>query len=205
LKEQRREPRPAGREGDIGGDVTAQLSEPWKEGIARLVRRWPFAGLMALGVRLVVPRQRMGVALVTFNAGGDVLLLRHVFHTGSAWGLPGGWLARHEAPDDGLRRELREELNLDAVLGPPLLISREGPPHHLVAVYLGWLRPGPIRFNAEILESRWFDVDNLPASLWPLSYRAIAAGQEAARLYPRPDAVERSPAAASYLSEAQPA
>ena len=47
----------------------------WKESVARLVRRQPFRGMMAWGVRAVVPRQRVGVALVAFNADEEVFLL----------------------------------------------------------------------------------------------------------------------------------
>jgi ADP-ribose pyrophosphatase YjhB (NUDIX family) len=184
------------------GYVTVQLSNTWKEGISRLVRRQPFNGLMALGVRLVVPRQRVGVALVTFNADEEVLLLRHVFHTSTAWGLPGGWLARHEAPDDGLRRELREELSLEVVVGPLIHLSHEGPPSHLVAAYLGWLRPGAMLLNAEIIESRWFSVDRLPAPLWPFARRVIVAGLALARQLPRPPASDWLSAARAH-SEAQ--
>ncbi len=153
-----------------------QWNATWKEGIARLARRQPFSGLMAWGVRLAVPRQRIGVALVSFNGEGEVLLLRHVFHPTYPWGLPGGWLGRDEAPADGLRRELREELGRDSELGPPVLISHEGPPPHIVMAYLGHLRPGETRLNNEILEARWFAPDNLPRPSLPFTEHAVAAG-----------------------------
>lgn len=153
-----------------------QLTDTWKEGIARLVRHSPFDRLMAWGVRLTVPRQRVGVALVTFNANEEVLLLRHVFHTANPWGLPGGWLARNEAPGDGLTRELREELGLGVVLDGPIHVSHEKAPAHIILAYLGRLQPGPMRLNAEIIEARWFGLDRLPRPLWPFTERAIAAG-----------------------------
>lgn len=148
----------------------------YKEEIARLVRRPPFNLLLTLGVRLFVPRQRVGVALVTFNADEEILLLRHVFHTQNPWGLPGGWLARNEAPDDGLRREIREELGLGVTLESPILLAHESYPPHLVVAYAGQLDAGPLRLNGEILEARWFGLDNLPHPLWPFAERAIAAG-----------------------------
>lgn len=137
---------------------------------------------MAWGVGLVVPRQRLGVALVTFNANEEILLLRHVFHVTNPWGLPGGWLGRNEAPADGLARELREELGLGVSVGPPVHTAQEGPPSHIVMAYLGWLRPGQIRLNAEIIEARWFSVDNLPQPLWPFTEKAISAGLAHSRL-----------------------
>lgn len=158
-----------------------QWNATWKEGIARLARRQPFSGFMVWGVRLTVPRQRIGVALVTFNAEGEVLLLRHVFHTRYPWGLPGGWLGRDEAPADGLRRELREELGRDSELGPPALISHEGPPPHIVMAFLGHLQPGEMRLNNEILEARWFSPDSLPRPSLPFTERAVGAGLALAR------------------------
>lgn len=172
-----------------------QWNATWKEGIARLARRQPFSGFVAWGVRLIVPRQRIGVALVTFNAEGEVLLLRHVFHPTYPWGLPGGWLGRDEAPADGLRRELREELGRESELGPPALISHEGPPPHIVMAYLGRLRPGEMRLNNEILEAQWFAPGNLPRPSLPFTERAVAAGL----------ALARGEAVAALAWEGQPA
>jgi ADP-ribose pyrophosphatase YjhB (NUDIX family) len=141
-----------------------------------MARRWPFSDLMAWGIRLVVPRQRVGVALVAFNAQEEVLLLRHVFHTATPWGLPGGWLGRNEAPVDCLARELREEIDRPVVIGPPIHVAHETRPPHLILAYLGWIQPGVMRFNAEILEGRWFAPERLPHPLWPFTERAIAVG-----------------------------
>jgi ADP-ribose pyrophosphatase YjhB (NUDIX family) len=137
---------------------------------------------MALGIRLVVPRQRIGVALVAFNSSEEVLLLRHVFHVGPVWGLPGGWLGRNEAPVNGLARELREETGRQAVIGPPIHVAYETRPPHLILAYLGWLQPGSMRFNAEIVEARWFATDELPRPLWPFTEKVIALGLDLQRM-----------------------
>ncbi|HRN69284.1 MAG TPA: NUDIX hydrolase [Promineifilum sp.] len=162
--------------------MNIQLTDTWKEGLARLIRRRPFKGLLAWGVRLIVPRQRVGVALVTFNENEEVLLLRHVFHTASSWGLPGGWLNRNESPQDGLVRELGEETGRELIIGPPIQAAHEGPPSHIVMAYLGWLQPGPMRLNSEIIEARWFDLDRLPQPLWSFTESAISAGLSLKRL-----------------------
>lgn len=179
--------------------MNVQLTDAWKEGIARLVRRPPLNGVLAWGVRLAVPRQRVGVALVTFNGEEEILLLRHVFHTANPWGLPGGWLGRNEAPADGLSRELREELGRDVLLGPPVHTAHESSPPHIVMAYLGWLRPGTMRLNAEIIEARWFGLDRLPRPLWPFTEKAIVAGLALSRAVPFPAIPSPSPVAAAEV------
>ena len=160
----------------------------WKESVARLVRRPPFRVMLAWGVRAAVPRQRVGVALVAFNANEEVLLLRHVFHTAIPWGLPGGWLARDEAPARGVARELREETGLTAVIGPAVCVAHEPFPAHIALAYLGWVAPGPMALNAEVLEGRWFAADELPQPLSPFAERAIAAARSLYRQLPQPAA-----------------
>ena len=158
----------------------------WKESVARLVRRQPFRGMMVWGVRAAVPRQRVGVALVAFNADEEVFLLRHVFHTAIPWGLPGGWLARDEAPACGVARELREETGLSAVIGPAVCVAHEPYPAHIALAYLGWIAPGTMALNAEVLEGRWFAANELPRPLSPFAQQAIAAARPLFRQLPQP-------------------
>ena len=48
-----------------------------------------------------------------FDDQGRILLLEHVFRPDSGWGIPGGFLGRNEQPEEGLRRELREEIGIE--------------------------------------------------------------------------------------------
>lgn len=164
------------------------MVDTWKENVAHLVRRQPFRGMMAWGVRMAVPRQRVGVALVAFNTNEELFLLRHVFHTATPWGLPGGWLARDEAPTRGIARELREETGLTAVIGPVVCVAHESLPPHIALAYLGWITPGPLSLNAEVLEGRWFAADALPRPLSPFVQQAIAAARPLFRQMPHPAA-----------------
>src|SRR5882724_7616647 len=50
---------------------------------------------------------------VVVDENGQVLLLNHVFRTGSGWGIPGGLIDAYEQREDALRRELREEVGLE--------------------------------------------------------------------------------------------
>jgi ADP-ribose pyrophosphatase YjhB (NUDIX family) len=143
--------------------------------MAALVRLTPVRRLMGLGVRLIVPRHRVGVVGVPLRADGKVLVLRHVFHPVAPWGLPGGWLGRREEPAAAVARELQEETGLPCVVGPLLLVEREGLPPHLTMVYRVTPGQGPLKLSGEILEARWCATDALPEPYYLITARAIAA------------------------------
>jgi 8-oxo-dGTP diphosphatase len=153
------------------------LPVAWKHKMARMMRLPGLPYLMSWGVRLTVPRQRLGVSLVALDDNGRVLLLRHVFHHPLPWGLPGGWLARNEAPEVGVLRELREETGLTADLGPIVHLAYLSHPPHLGIAFVGRLRPGSFTLNSEIIEAAWFPLEKLPP-LFPFAIEAIKlAGQ----------------------------
>lgn len=129
-------------------------------------------------VHLIVPKQRIGVGLVVFNEDDQVLLLKHVYHPNAPWGLPGGWLARHESPEQCALRELREETGLTAVIGPPIQTSYESNgPHHIGISYLGWDNGGTLQLSHEILEAQWVAMDTLP-QMFPFTHHAIEKGYQ---------------------------
>ena len=146
-----------------------------KEMAARLIRRPFLRRLMVLGLYVIVPRHRAGVAVVVLDRDGRVLMLRHVFHPLAPWELPGGWLGRSESPAEGALRELREETGLTAVLGPVVHTTNEGVPRHLGISYVAWANPGPFRLSGEILEAGWFTPDNLPQPMYGFVYDSIQA------------------------------
>lgn len=151
----------------------------WKMKAAKWIRNPLIGWLMGLAVRLAVPRQRVGVALIALNEANEVFMLRHVFHPHFEWGLPGGWLKKNEAPEAGVLRELREETGLTAVLGRAVSISHSLHPPHIGIAYVGQLNTGKVQLSHEIIEARWFDLDNLPVPLSPHTQQAIhAAVQE---------------------------
>jgi len=151
------------------------FSDTWKNRIARSMQRPFLRQFMHWGIRLFVPKRPVGVGLVLTDQNGRVLLLRHVFHPEHPWGLPGGWLKRHETPQDGALRELQEETGLTAVLGPVLAIDDIDQPFHIGIIFLAWLpagQPTPLTLSSEIIAADWFRPDDLP-DLLPFHQRAI--------------------------------
>ncbi len=128
---------------------------------------------MRLGIRVFVSRHRIGVGLVGFNNQNEVLLLKHVFHPGAPWGIPGGWLDRHETPAACALRELKEETGISAVLGPVIQITRDAPPTHLSIYYEADIEQDPVELSSEIIDWGWFDTDDMPGPMLPLVRLAI--------------------------------
>jgi ADP-ribose pyrophosphatase YjhB (NUDIX family) len=142
--------------------------------VARVVRNPLVYQLMRLGILVFAARHRIGVGVVGFNQQGQLLLLRHVFHPKSPWGIPGGWLDRNEAPDQCALRELREETGIrSAVLGPVIYIHREETPPHLGIYYKADIKQDPLALSSEIIEWGWFELDDLPDKMLPAMLVAI--------------------------------
>ena len=105
------------------------------------------------------------------DGGGRVLLIRHVAGSGwgDAWVTPGGRLEEGETTVDGLRRELREEVGLDAL--EPILTRilqqtfSDGTrvAHGYFAQFVARASSGVPRRGPDVREARWFE--SLPPDL----------------------------------------
>src|SRR6185503_17458607 len=121
----------------------------FKRQLAGWLRRFaPLRWLLALAVRLFVPRHYVGAAGVIFNEAGQMLLIEHVFRSHFPWGLPGGWVEYGENPAETVRREVEEELGLRVEVKQLLLCELQGGglqstiPHGLGLVYYCRLASG---------------------------------------------------------------
>jgi ADP-ribose pyrophosphatase YjhB (NUDIX family) len=56
--------------------------------------------------------------------GGELLLVKHRGHEQSEWRLPGGGLDDRETLQDGIRREVIEELGIEPAIGPVFYIHQ---------------------------------------------------------------------------------
>jgi 8-oxo-dGTP diphosphatase len=145
--------------------------------VARLYRRLPLPNwLEAWLIRRVTPAFLVGVVGVVINERGEILLLEHVFHRYYAWGLPGGWLERGEAPDQALRRELREEVGLEVEIEALLAIETDAETRQR-QLEIGYLcRPAgrPTRLSYEILSACWVEPGELPGPIPPFQQKLIS-------------------------------
>ena len=138
----------------------------FKQSLARTLHRFPVLYTLLLRlVRATAARFTIGVVGVVFNSRGEVLLAEHVFRDRSPWGLPGGWVRRHEEPRDALHRELQEEMGLQVQVGPPLLAELGEMPGHLETGFLCQAQGEVQQLCFELLATRWIAPDRLPADL----------------------------------------
>lgn len=162
-------------------EVTEQdlsFAKRWKRSIARVVRWSIMQRLMVVGIRTVVPRHRIGVAVVAVDEDNRILMLKHVYHAYVPWDLPGGWLDRGEAPGRGALRELHEETGLSARLGPVLHVSRQAYPDSINMAFLAYDVQGTIQLSSEILDACWYAPERLPSPMHPFTRDAIRAATD---------------------------
>lgn len=100
---------------------------------------------------------------------GRVLLLRHrLWPAYRAWGLPGGYVNAGERLEDGVVREVREETSLEVKVGGPPAGVASGFRHRVEAYYEARVIGGTLDLDAaEILEARWYALNDLPDDMSP--------------------------------------
>ena len=128
-----------------------------------------------LMLRYPRPSFRVGVLAIVVSPDGGVLLLRHRFRSGKPWGLPGGWLEPGEGPVDGMRRELKEELDIDVAADALALVTAvsRGVRPHVEIFYRLHAAVDAVPPNAEFDEHAVFAVDALPLGMLELHRRIV--------------------------------
>lgn len=114
----------------------------------------------------------IGVSAVITDRNGSVLLLRHAYWRARSWGLPSGYAVRGESLQAAIKREIKEETNLDVEI-LRLLQVKSGFKLRLEITFIGQHADGsPQVRSGEILEARFFSHQNLPNELLP-SHREL--------------------------------
>ncbi|MFQ5827410.1 MAG: NUDIX domain-containing protein [Dehalococcoidia bacterium] len=115
----------------------------------------------------------VAVGAVIEDEGGRVLLVRHVPERGGFWQgrwiCPGGRLRLGESIEQGIKREVKEETNLDIELIAPLpafdRIVGAGEETELHVIYIDYLARvvgGELRVGDDVGEALWVERRDLP-------------------------------------------
>jgi 8-oxo-dGTP diphosphatase len=96
---------------------------PW---LLRIWRQLP-ASVRFLYLRLRYGGFGIGIAGLTRDQDGRILMVHRTYSRDEPWALPGGWLERSDgALASALQREMREETGLRVRVGPVLAVEHAG-------------------------------------------------------------------------------
>ena len=114
--------------------------------------------------------------IVRVEKDGRILLARHVLRSREFYTCIAGYLEVGESAEEGVRREVREEVGLE-VSGIRYLGSQHWPhPNQLMLAFAAKWEAGELRLQPEeIADARWFDPAELPNIPPPgsMAYRLI--------------------------------
>ncbi len=114
-------------------------------------------------IRTTQQKFTVSAAAVITNAEGKVLLLNHVLRPFSGWGLPGGFLAGDEQPEEAIRREILEETGMAMENVEMFRVRTIG--RHVEILFTAVSAGEATVQSREILELGWFDRNSLPDGL----------------------------------------
>ncbi len=142
-----------------------------KDLIGGIWRRVPRV-LRRMTMRVTHARFTVTAAAIVVDKQGRVLLLKHRFRPGTGWGIPGGFVEAGEQPDEGVRRELREEVGLE-LAGVDLVTTRTfKKPRQIEIVFRCRPHGDASPQSVEIRKASWFSIDSLPEGL-PVDQRRL--------------------------------
>lgn len=114
----------------------------------------------------------VGVMAVVEDEENRFLLVRNTYDPRYPWSLPGGWMGKHEQPDECIKRELFEETSLEVeVVRLVGTWTRRRLPS-VDIIYRCSIVRGTFQPSVEIVEARFFPLGELPEGLFP-SHRTI--------------------------------
>ena len=118
----------------------------------------------------------IGVGALIEDGAGRILLVKHVPERGGFWQgkwiCPGGELELGETIEEGIKREVKEETQLDIDLLAPLypfdrvVKENEGVSLHVIYIdYLARAIGGELKPGSDIGEAMWVDKKRIP-EIW---------------------------------------
>jgi 8-oxo-dGTP pyrophosphatase MutT (NUDIX family) len=128
-------------------------------GFFRLFGRLP-ARVRHLLMSLAAHRITLGVSAIILDEHGRLLLARHTYRQ-PMWDYPSGLVGLDEQPSAALVREIGEELDTRATVGPLLHAENHQGMGHLTLYYRVFLQGAPRCRAAEIDDCRYVPVDEI--------------------------------------------
>lgn len=122
----------------------------------------------------------VGVAAVVFDSGGRVLLGKRNGSYRGLWCIPCGYVEYDEDVFDAVRREFREETNLDIEVTGILAVRSNfhNPEVHTVGIWFNAeVKGGDLKAREDLEDVGFFDLEDLP----PLAFLTDVAVLEGLR------------------------
>ena len=136
----------------------------WRDALGMLWRSLP-RGWRRLGLVMMMPRFTVTAGAVIEDEGGRILLLRHRYRPGSGWGIPGGFIKSGEQPEAALRRELREEIDVELKNVELAFVRTLRRYRQVETIFRARLGGVPRPLSSEVIEAQWFARTELPSGL----------------------------------------
>ena len=114
--------------------------------------------------------------VVCFRGDGVLLIKRGKPPKAGEWSIPGGRIEAGETEQEAALRELFEETNIKAVLGPKIAIVRAvlGGTSYLFHNYLAYWSAGEVKAGDDAAEAIFAPMDELHTfELWPKTREII--------------------------------
>lgn len=123
--------------------------------------------------RMLRPSTR-GARAIVVDEEGEVLLVKHSYGS-QYWYLPGGGVKRGESPEQAVRRELYEELEirLDETVAFGQYTNQVEGKIDTVHIYSARIQRQPTKSSSEIAFAQWFPLDQLPVDTSPATRRRL--------------------------------
>ncbi|WP_306117155.1 MULTISPECIES: NUDIX hydrolase [unclassified Roseitalea] len=141
---------------------------------------------------------RIVVGSVIDHDGAILLCRRSIEPRRGYWTVPAGYLELGETPEEGARREAREEANAELVLHDVLAIYTVRRLSQVQLIYRATLTDGHFSAGEETLEARLFRFDAIPwdelafpTVHWMLHHhRRLASGEGGAPPFTNPEGAD---------------
>jgi ADP-ribose pyrophosphatase YjhB (NUDIX family) len=130
-----------------------------KKTIAKIWKKTPpFLRLRV--IRAAQQKFTVSVAAVVTNDKNEVLLLNHLLRPFASWGIPGGFIEAGEQPEEGVRREIREETGIE--IDELRLIRVRTVRRHIEILFRARSNEKGEVKSREITDLGWFTPGNMP-------------------------------------------